>query len=197
MELITNVMEIFSKIDQQVAIFKLKTGLKCQGGCGMCCVNGKVYASAIEMFPAAHRILCQDDSQEWLERIQNQGVEGLCILYQKQGLDNNEHCAFYTWRPCVCRLFGFASVRNRLGKHILSTCRPLKDNHPKEVAKAIKQQHEAPCFTQFIPQLLNIDQSAVRLLPINDALKQAILTLGLWMQMTHKEKLSSHHTHRY
>ncbi|MDA8137339.1 MAG: YkgJ family cysteine cluster protein [Desulfobacteraceae bacterium] len=190
MQLITRIVEVYSQIDQQVTTFQLRTGLRCPAGCGRCCPEAEVYTSPMEMLPAAHELLLRGDSQSWLERVRKI-KDGLCVFYQRHPIDQDGHCGLYALRPSVCRLFGFASVRNRLGQRVLSTCKLLKKNHPSDVAKAIEHQQEAPCFSQFTAQLIGIDPSASRLEPINIALREAIQTLGLQMQLAHGEKLGS------
>jgi Fe-S-cluster containining protein len=192
MQKIARILEVFSQIDQQVAAFQLRTGLRCPNACGRCCPEAEIYTSSIEMLPAAHELLLRGNFQSWLERVQNERQEGVCVFYQKHTIDNAGHCEFYALRPSVCRLFGFASVRNRLGQRVLSTCKILKTTHAEDVAKAIKLQNEAPCFSQFTPLLMDIDPTANQLLPINAALRQSILTLGLHIQMAHGEKLGAH-----
>jgi Fe-S-cluster containining protein len=192
MELLYKIMGVYAQIDQQVATFQLRTGLRCPNGCGICCPEAEVYASSIEMLPAANELLLRGESQLWLETIMAAGPDGICVFYQKNVLNATGHCDHYSLRPAVCRLFGFASVRNRLGERVLSTCKVLKTNFVQDTAKAVEYQNEAPCFSQFSPLLMDIDASATRLLPINEALRQAIMRLGLQMQMAHGEKLSTH-----
>lgn len=192
MELIARIMDVYAQIDKQVAAYQLLTGLRCPNGCGICCIDAEVYTSRMEMLPAAHELLLRGEAQPWLERIQSDGLAGLCVFYRKHDIENTGHCDLYAFRPSVCRLFGFSSVRNRTGQRILSTCKRLKTESPHDVAKASEHQDEAPGLSQYSSLLMGFDPSANRLMPINDALRQAILMLGLQMQMNHDEKLGTH-----
>lgn len=190
MEIIARVTAIFVQIDQQVAAFQLATGLRCPNGCGNCCADADVHTTPLEMLPAAHEILCRGESAFWLERIQAQAPERACVFYQHHpAADAQGHCAIYALRPAICRLFGFAAVRNRKGSLELAACKYLKQSNPDDVARARAQQSQAPCFTHPSTLLKTLDLSASDLMPINAALRHAILRLGLQMQMAHSESL--------
>ena len=192
MERIARILDVFSQIDQQVAAFQLRTGLRCPTGCGICCCSTEVYTSRVEMLPAAKELLLQGEPQFWLERIQARDTSGLCAFFHQQKLEKAGHCGLYAYRPSVCRLFGFSTVRDRKGNCVLSTCKELKSQQPAELANAIEHQHEAPCFIDYSTLISCIDPSAARIVPVNDALQQAILTVGLYMQVAHGEKLTTH-----
>lgn len=192
MEIVSRVKAVYGEIDQQVAAFQLATGLRCSSGCGSCCTDADVHTTALEMLPSAHEILCRGESAFWLERIEAQASEKVCVFYQHHpAADAQGHCAIYAMRPAICRLFGFAAVRDRKGAFELAACKYLKQSNPDDVARARSQQSQAPCFTYFGTLLETIDLSASALMPINEALRYAILRLGLQMQMSHSEALGS------
>ncbi|RJQ66072.1 MAG: YkgJ family cysteine cluster protein [Desulfobacteraceae bacterium] len=192
MELVSHVLDVYSRIDQEIAAFQLKTGLRCPTGCGLCCPTADVQTTVIEMLPAAREILYRGESTPWLERIQAEGIDSVCVFYQKQSLPHAPgHCSMYTLRPSVCRLFGFAAVRDRLGAQKLAVCKHLKKSDPDAVAMACKKQGEAPRYTDFSTMLLSLDLTRAHLMPINAALKEAITRSGLCLQMTHAEALGN------
>lgn len=191
MERITRILDIYSIIDQQVAAFQLRTGLRCPTGCGICCPGAEVYTSSVEMLPAAKELLLQGHIQLWLERIQTRATSGLCAFFNQEELEKAGHCGLYAYRPAVCRLFGFSTIRDRRGNRILSTCRTVKSKQTAELANALEHQHEAPCLTDFSPLIIGIDPAAAHLVPINSALHQAILAVGLYTQFANSEKLTT------
>lgn len=192
MEIVSRVKTIYAEIDQQVVAFQLATGLHCPNGCGSCCADADVHTTTLEMLPGAHEILCRGESAFWLERIQAQVPDKECVFYQHHpAAEAQGHCAIYAMRPAICRLFGFAAVRNRKGALELAACKHLKQSNPEDVARARAHQSQAPCFIYFGTLLETIDLSASALMPINEALRCAILRLGLQMQMSHSEALGT------
>ena len=192
MEIVSRMMSLYTHIDQQTAAYQLKTGLRCPSGCGLCCPSADVHTTVLEMLPVAHHILCEGESALWLERIESEGFSGICVSYQTQRLEESAgHCRFYTLRPTICRLFGFAAVRNKIGDMELSVCKHIKKAQPNEVQQARMLQGEAPCFSDIGTLLQGIEPSYSRLMPINKALQKAIMRMGLRMQMSHNEDLGS------
>jgi Fe-S-cluster containining protein len=192
MKMITQIVDVFSQIDQQVAAFQLATGLRCPNGCGSCCATNVVYTTPLEMMPMAHEILCHAEAQLWLDRIQAKNDDSICVFFHPYPSSNTSgHCSHYALRPAICRLFGFAAVRRRDCSLELAVCKYLKHTYPQEVLRAKALESQAPCFSQFGTMLKAMDLSGTNLMPINTALRQAILRLGLHMQMAHSEDLST------
>lgn len=187
METVSHIVAIYAQIDLQIATFQVRTGLRCPGGCGLCCPEAEVFTSSLEMLPVAHEVLCRGESEIWLQRIQDHGPKSLCVFYRQQIDAAAGHCSFYNLRPSICRLFGFAAIRNRWGDLMLSACRHLKKSNPEEVARACAHQSEAPCFSHFGTLLAAVDLSAIRQVAINEALREAILRMGLYMQIAKEE----------
>lgn len=189
--LVEQVGALYARIDQQVKAFQLKTGLRCPNRCGVCCPTVEVHASVLEMLPAAHEILCRGATAHWLERIEAGDGTGVCVLYERQPAPEAPgHCGFYAFRPSVCRLFGFATVRNRSGQRELSVCRQVREADPPAVAAARQHQAEAPCFSDVCTEISALDMSiGANLMPVNEALRRAILRLGLSMQLSQSETL--------
>jgi Fe-S-cluster containining protein len=194
MEILDQILAVFTQIDQQVAAFRLASGLRCPGDCGSCCTTDDIHTTPLEMMPLAHGLLCRGEAQLWLDRIQAKKEDDhLCVFYAPGPFSeaSSGHCSHYALRPAICRLFGFAAVRLRDGSLELAACKHLKQTQPQDVLQAKAYQNQAPCFTHFGTLLKTLDLSATDLMPINIALRQAILRLGLQMQMAHREVLSS------
>lgn len=186
MRIVSQVMMLYAELDRQVTRFQLKTGLQCPFGCGLCCPTASVYATVLEMLPAAEKILRRGTEQKWLERIAQTPSTPGCVLYlTDRPEDSPGNCGFYTWRPAVCRLFGFAAVHTRENKQVLGACKHLKILDPMAVASAMAHAADAPCFSNVSSMLYAIDPTlGNRLVPINEALKEAIHRMGLYLQMS-------------
>lgn len=189
MMIVSQVMSLYAELDQRVARFQLETGLKCPFGCGLCCPTATVYATELEMLPAAGEILRRGEAEFWLERISRSPSTPGCVLYLTERPENAPgNCGFYTWRPAVCRLFGFAAVHTRDGNQVLAACKQLKILDPGTVATAMERSADAPCFSVVCSLLYALDPtSGTRLMPINEALREAIHRMGLYLQMTDPE----------
>lgn len=126
----------------------------------------------------------------WLEKAAGQTR---CLFYRGDpGPGAPGHCGFYSWRPPLCRLFGFASVATKTGDRVLSCCKRVKAAMPEMVAQATALAAEAPCFPDAEALVRGLDPSlGTHLLPINRALEQAILRLGLTLRMNHAETLEN------
>jgi Fe-S-cluster containining protein len=191
--LLEQINRVYTRIDNQVKTFQLKTGLRCPNGCGTCCPTADVQVSILEMLPAAYEILRQGTSADWLERIDADPAGAVCVFYGHQPApDAQGHCGFYVYRPAVCRLFGFATVRNRAGTRELSVCMQAKNADPAVVAAARAHQAGAPCFSDVCTEISLLDMPlGARLMPINQALRRALLKLGLSMHLAQNEKLGA------
>jgi uncharacterized protein len=190
MERIKRVLDIYAGIDQEVTLFQLKTGLRCLQGCGSCCASNHVEVTAVEMLAAAHEILRRGEADRFIPLLRSE--PSVCVFYQEDcPPDAPGHCTMYAWRPAVCRLFGYAAVRDRLGAPRLAACKRMKQDDPAAVRRASECQDSAPRFQDFEMPLAALDVQNRRLLPINAALCQAIMQLGLQMQIRHSENLGS------
>jgi uncharacterized protein len=191
MMIVSRVMAFYTELDQQVARFQLETGLRCPVGCGECCLGTTLHTTVLEMLPAAKEILRQGEGDDWLARIASPPSGPRCVLYQTEHPEDTPgHCGFYTWRPAVCRLFGFAAVHTRSGNQILAACKTLKHADPATVATAMALSADAPCFSNVNAMLCALDPtSGSHLMPINEALQKAIHRMGLYLQMTQDERL--------
>ena len=191
MEIVSRVMDLYARMDKSVVEFQLKCGLRCPAGCGSCCQSEDVHVTVLEMLPIAHEILCNGAGADWLERLAGQPQSSACILFSEQPAEESAgHCRFYSRRPVLCRLFGFAAVRTRTGIKALSVCRHIKETDPQGAAAAMVQAEEAPCFVHYSAQLYALDPVlGTRLMPINTALQHAVERLGLNLSFVYRESL--------
>lgn len=180
MEIVSQVMDLYADIDKSVAEFQLRSGLRCPAGCGLCCPTADVRVTVLEMLPIAHEILCNQDVEAWMDRLAAQPEGGRCTLYSEKQISDAGHCGFYTKRPVLCRLFGYAAVRSRNGARALSVCKFIRRNNPQATAAAMAFADQAPCFVHYGSRVYALDPVlGNELMPINTALRRAIERLGL------------------
>lgn len=170
------VTEIFAKIDYQISEFQQVSGLGCPNGCGQCCENPQVETTVAEVIPLAQELFKSNQAEFYLAQAEAAG--GVCIFYQPDRLiAGNGRCGVYPWRPSLCRLFGFATVRNKYGELELAACKIHKQTTPELLVNL--DLHLAPNFSDFTMQLGNAES-----LPINQALAIAIQKVGLLKNLT-------------
>ena len=191
MEIVSQVMDLYTQIDKAVAEFQLQCGLRCPAGCGACCPTANVETTILEMMPLAQEILCRGEAEAWLQKLKSPIEAGKCLLYITDPEQTATGCcSFYRWRPSLCRLFGFAAVRNRNGGRSLSVCRYIRQNDPKGAAAATVLAEQAPAFFQYSVLVYNLHPVLGNiLLPINTALHQAIERIGLHSSFAYGETL--------
>ncbi len=188
-QLIEQVANFYEQINTQTTAFQTATGLECPSGCGKCCQNPEVESTPLEMLPLAAELLRRGEANAWLEKVAEVDEMGVCVFYHPDPLvSGNGRCQVYAWRPLLCRLFGFAAIRNKQGQPELAACVEHKNFTPEVVQKAqveITAGLTVPDFSDSFMQLANLDptQGQTRI-PINQALKIAIQRLGLLTQMS-------------
>lgn len=184
-KLIEAVLDIFAQIDAETAAFRLASGLRCPDGCGACCRSNKVRSTVLEMLPAAAEILRQDEGAHWLEAIDTATETAACAAFSGEKLlSSGGHCRLYPLRPSICRLFAFAAVAGRQGKPELAACKEMKHSAPQGVKRVVEAVSQGllrpPIFSGYSIRLAALEPIlGARLVPINQALRQAIQRLGL------------------
>lgn len=180
----SRVLVIHHQIDAQTAAFRAATGLGCPTGCGRCCDNPQIEATPLEMLPMALALIHQGEAAAWLERVRRQAPLGTCVFYQADpAISGNGHCQKYTWRPLLCRLFGYAAVTDKQGLPVLSACSRLGEQRPEQLAAvqgAIATGCPVPKFADWQVRLTQLDPYwGHQHLPINQALMVALERVGL------------------
>lgn len=170
---------LYSQLEKETDIFKLRTSLNCVSGCGKCCNKTDVEASPLEFLPWSFQVYVNGKSQEILEELKiRQNSE--CFLFSHLSLIENNigNCSDYYHRGLICRLFGNAANRNKYGKTELLTCKIIKENHPVEFAEIssdIGSKRYIPVCTDYYMRLQQIDFKLGNIIvPINEAMKIAL-----------------------
>jgi uncharacterized protein len=185
-QLSEQVMAVFQEIDGQIATFQEATGLHCPPGCGKCCQSSIVEVTVLDCLPYAIEAWQCDQADTVLAQLADPDVHQ-CIFYQADSnLPGNGRCGIYAWRPALCRLFGFATVRNKQAQPELAACAEHKITQSDTIARiqpALQAGLAAPSFTEFAQQIAEIEPAlGTTYLPINQAWQQAMERVGLWRQ---------------
>lgn len=176
-DLIEQVSAILSQIDQEIEVLQQASGLQCPSGCGKCCENPQVETTPLEVLPLALELVKTNKAEYWLEKATKVNYAGVCIFYEPDPLvAGNGRCGVYTWRPALCRLFGFAAVRNKHEQSELAACKIHKQTMPEVLANLPIAL--APNFSDFSMQLRNLQPEQSDLMPINEAVAIAINKIG-------------------
>lgn len=194
-ELIQQVQGVLGEIDLGTARFADASGLACPSGCGQCCENPAVETTVLECLPLAYWLLTRPEGpDEALARLElNRGGAGPhpCVFYaatpgSPAGFGQGR-CTVYEHRPGLCRLFGFAARLDRRGLSEPVICRIHRQTLPEAVARAQTLADSGapiPNFYEFATRFALLEpQLGTQQLPINEAIRQAIHKLGLWMTL--------------
>jgi Fe-S-cluster containining protein len=180
-DLSLKVLSIYQEIDQHTARLGLAFGLRCPSLCGACCDSPRVEATVLETLPLAEEIYRRKEEEALLvalEKKRNQD-DFKCVLYlPNPGFPGTGRCSYYEFRPLVCRLFGFAFRRNRLGNLEFSACKVMKERPPEAVHRfenGISETLVTPVYQESFMRIASLDPGiGYRCLPINRALREAL-----------------------
>lgn len=172
------VSDLFGELDSEVKQFSSEAGLGCVSGCGFCCANPQVPASAQEFLPLAFDLYEKGLAESTLIALEAHTEEEKCIVYRSQSEDGSKgFCGNYSKRGMICRLFGASARRDRLGKKELIICKILKVEKSKEYKEAtqrINEDMDIPLATGYYTRLKDIDESLCHQHPINRAISLAL-----------------------
>lgn len=173
------VERLFARLQGEITEFQHSSGLHCLAGCGRCCTKPDIEATPLEFLPFAFDLFLAGNAEEMLERLKTE-KSGICVLYSPLSLENTASgsCGSYKHRGLVCRLFGFAATRDKLGQLRLATCKLIKESQAENYAKtmeALKEGAGIPVFSDYYRRLFNIDTHlGSQFMPINEAMQEAI-----------------------
>ena len=184
-KIIRDMLALFEDIDRQTAAFAKESGLKCKSGCGACCTNPQIETTVAEVMPLAAYLW---SSGQAVEPILATSSKGVCVFYRPDPQDASRgRCGIYPYRPGICRLFGFAARRDKHGKSVLVTCKIIKESQP-QICQGIQENSKdslnAPMLSTYACAVANIDPSQGQmLLPINQAIRQAVEKVGYYLKI--------------
>lgn len=170
---------LFERLDIEINQFQTTTSLHCLSGCGNCCTKPDIDASPLEFFPWAFHLFLNNEAENMLAKLNIKSLK-VCEIYQPFSLleTTKGNCGNYKYRGLICRLFGYASTRDKHGMQRLATCKIIKENQAENYRTAeiaIENGLYVPVFTNYYMQLSQIDyRLGTIIMPINEALKYAI-----------------------
>jgi Fe-S-cluster containining protein len=186
-ELEFQVLEVYRILDTAVAGFATRTGLSCPEGCGHCCSSEKVEATVLECIPLAFELFRSLQAELILKRLLKNEHDRHCVLYRADYTAAGQWgCTQYRHRAVVCRLFGFAGNRDREGIPQLAMCRVMKEK-TETCGSTITIDHPHSPMPLFVDAGLRITTMHPGLgtmrMPINTALREALLKVGMMLDL--------------
>jgi len=132
----------------------------------------------------AQELFQRGEAYHMLEHLKSVGDTGMCIFFiPDSNASFKGRCRYYSFRPTVCRLFGFAVRKNKRGRQNAAFCGRQREWAPALVAAAEDALHKglkAPDYTNFSIRLSALDSKHI---PINRAIHMAVERYGLRIQM--------------
>ena len=161
-------------------IFQKKSGLACLTGCGHCCTKPDISVAVLEFLPYALELFIQKRSMLVRDALIAK-PQSICHLFRSdepiEGTNTKGACSEYHNRGLICRLFGFSTTRDKVGKPVLSTCTWIKGTQAEKIlaAEVLIEAGEAPSYISYYQKLTQIDfRMGQDYLPINEAIIKAI-----------------------
>ena len=181
MDIVGQIIDLYQKIDKIIDRFKKVTDLDCPRGCSYCCRHWWVEATVLEVLPLAMEIYNRGQEEAIMKQIQERQAceESLCVLLlPESNKEVDGYCAYYAWRPLMCRLFGFAARKNKHGQLEFCSCRIIREVNPWSVRRAemaLQGNLKVPVYQEAFMEIASLDTSrGFHRLPINLAIKEAI-----------------------
>ncbi len=180
-DLIGEVLQRYHVIDHKIKIFRVRTGLRCPLGCGICCDSTRVEASVLECLPLAWEIFRRRKEERISLAVEDnqREADSRCVLFcSDEGAAGLGRCSYYPFRPLVCRLFGYAARRDKTGRPELRLCKVMREQSSENsILSNLPDTHhmDPPVYQDCFLQIASIDPAkGFRLSPINAALKAAL-----------------------
>jgi hypothetical protein len=176
--------EVYGDLGRQIADFKARAGIDCLRKCQTCCSTAKyVEASIFEMLPLSLHIWEEGRAEELLEKLEGVHPEDLCFSLNLNPTEEApEGCMNYSFRPLICRLFGFAATVDKNGRLLIAICKPLKERHSgidHRINEQIRENLPIPLMSDFSRKIALIDpRLGQEKYPINIALWEALELVG-------------------
>lgn len=177
---VKQVQKVFELLEVEMTAFQQKSSLGCLAGCGHCCTKPDISVAVLEFLPYAFDLFLQKRSSSVRkELIEN--PRAICHLFRSDGVSEAGNtqggCSQYASRGLICRLFGFSTIRDKIGQPVLSTCPLIKGTQAEKIAKshALILDGEAPSYIKYYQKLTQIDfRMGQQYLPINEAIIKSI-----------------------
>lgn len=169
-------LALYQDADRASTELSTATGLACPTGCGECCARHDPHVTIADVEPIADAAIADGTAEAMLERALA-APAGPCVYFAPGRLPGG--CTVYAIRPILCRLFGFAAVRDKHGAPALAACEVHKATTPDIAARAIDHVAGGGAVAvlaeyQARADGLEPDPARTEQLPINVALARAL-----------------------
>jgi uncharacterized protein len=177
--------QVYEELNQQIREFRKIMNLYCLEKCSHCCATPaeKIEASILEMLPLSIYLWERDEAENILKKIQESEPESPYVLFNPNPPDPfRGACDYYSFRPLVCRLFGFSAVFDKKRQQRVALCKPIKQKNPR-VEEKINYQIEnglkIPIISDFAQRVSALNPYFGRdQYSVNQSLKQALEIVG-------------------
>ncbi len=193
--LILELSRIYRGIDRKTLRLQHAASLNCPEGCGACCETQHIEATLLETLPVAEAIFDNGEEETILLAVEEKLSRNdfSCALFRASpSQPGHGSCSYYSSRPLLCRLFGYAARRNRHGDLEFSTCRRIREASPDAVQRAqigVSAGLTVPVFQESFMRIASMNPAiGFKRRPINYAIKEAIEYL--YWRKPGKEKMA-------
>jgi uncharacterized protein len=188
-------MELYGELDREVDQFKIIAELDCIKFCHKCCSTEgrKIEVSAFECLPLSIHLWQTEKAEFYLQRIAEAGIRDPCVLHDADRFrPDGWGCPYYSWRPLICRLFGFSAILDKHGVKKVALCRVIKEADPdaeRRTNRSIAQGLKAPVLSHLARKAFFLNPNAgQRRYPMNEGLKIALEKVGFGLELIRKTK---------
>ncbi|MDK2952161.1 MAG: uncharacterized protein PWQ77_1826 [Kosmotogales bacterium] len=180
-----SLFEIYSELDLKIENIINVSGLNCLPTCRYCCTthSKNIEASLFEMLPLSIRLWQFGEAESWLKKATLSDGDSKCILLEEDvSVKPEGGCKFYSYRPLLCRLFGFSGKKDKNDKTQFSSCKLVKKMNPQfeiAVKRYIDSGNTIPVYSEFSQKVAGLNPYlADKKYPINIAFKKALEYTG-------------------
>lgn len=182
---LSELLKIYSQLDSMIADFKSRTGLDCIKRCRKCCGTParNIEVSVLEVLPLSICLWQKGEADYWLRKTYENGNDKPCVLYEENpSVLSESGCRAYTWRPLICRLFGFSAVLDKQGSPVISLCKHLKETEEgleSRIQSMVNSGTNIPVNSHFAQRVSFINPALGQIrYPINEAIRLALENVG-------------------
>lgn len=160
--------------------FQKLAGFTCPTGCGGCCMNSEISCHPYELLPMAIHLLEINQAEFYLEKARLHHDDHCLFLKIFDEKTEKGICSQYPFRPFVCRAFGVAGRKNKIGATEYSVCQKFKEL-PEYLDFVQKQFPNSPHIEEWRLRLVSLSPELLgREMPINQALIVILEKVLIW-----------------
>lgn len=176
-EKVRSVKSLLKGLDREIEKLQRSSKLFCPAGCGKCCEKPAIMVTPLEFLPFALSVYDEGRQEEILMQCVDRSG-GICLIFRPSITQFGGLCSAYPERGLMCRLFGYAARRDRMGNAELVTCAIVKSEQVLAYSNfqhvLFTGEYTPPFFSDYYSRLKNIDPDLCEMLPINQAIAAAI-----------------------